>query len=105
MKAAILLILTLARPLAAQERPAANPLAGLKDEVKRVLADAHLPFSEEQERTVVLMMEDRRQASEDLFGNLMDFRAGPTRGEDEDHFRSAIEWMRGEFLARLQDYL
>ena len=26
-----------------------------------------------QEREVVLMMEDRRQASEDLFGNLVDF--------------------------------
>jgi hypothetical protein len=84
---------------------AANPLAELKDEVQRVLVDARLPFTEDQERAVVLMMEDRRQASEDLFGNLMDFRAGPTQGQDADHLRSAIAWMREEFLKRLQDYL
>jgi hypothetical protein len=51
------------------------------------------------------MMEDRRKASEDLFGNLMDFTSGPTRGEEADRFRDAIQWMRAEFLARLQDYL
>src|SRR5438128_2259176 len=114
MKSLVLLILTLAGPLIAQHPPsppqgliagAANPLAELKDDVKRVLADARLPFTEEQERAVVLMMEDRRQASEDLFGNLMDFRAGPTQGQDADRLRSAIEWMREEFLKRLQDYL
>src|SRR5215813_7146055 len=110
----VLLILALASPLIAQEpsaqpqgliAAAANPLAELKDEVQRVLADAQVPFTEEQERAVVLMMEDRRQASEDLFGNLMDFRAGPTQGQDADHLRSAIAWMREEFLKRLQDYL
>jgi hypothetical protein len=84
---------------------AANPLAQLKDEVQRVLSDARLPFTEEQERSVVLMMEDRRQASEELFGSLMDFRAGPTQGQEADRMRSAIEWMREEFLKRLQDYL
>ena len=51
------------------------------------------------------MMEDRRRASEDLFGDLMNFQAGPTRGDDADRLRSAIEWMRTEFLNRLQDYL
>ena len=97
----------LAAPLAAQERPALaeNPLAQLKDEVQRVLADAGLPFNVEQEKAIVLMMEDRRKASEDLFGGLMDFRAGPTRGDESDRLRSAIEWMRSEFLGRLQDYL
>src|SRR5262245_40283701 len=84
---------------------AENPMAALKDEVKRVLADQRLPFSDEQEKAIILMMEDRRKASEDLFGDLMDFRAGPTRGEDSDRLRSAIEWMRSEFLNRLQDYL
>src|SRR6059036_796353 len=51
------------------------------------------------------MMEDRRQASEDLFGDLMNFQAGPTRGDDADHLRAAIEFMEAEFLKRLQDYL
>jgi hypothetical protein len=114
MKSLVLLILTLAGPRVAQQPQAppqgliavaANPLAELKDDVKRVLAEAQLPFTEEQERAIVLMMEDRRQASEDLFGDLMNFRAGPTQGQDADRLRSAIEWMRQEFLKRLQDYL
>src|SRR5213080_1600951 len=105
MTVAILVILLFASPLIAQQTSGANPLAELKDEVKRVLAEANLPFTEEQERSIVIMMEDRRQASEDLFGDLMNFQAGPTRGDDADHLRSAIEWMEGEFLKRLQDYL
>ena len=82
-----------------------NPLATLKEEVKRVLSDARLPFTDDQEREIVLMMEDRRKASEDLFGTLMDFSAGPTQGQDADKLRSAIDWMRNEFLTRLQNYL
>ncbi len=114
MKPLILILLTLSVPMFAQERPAAtqspagtaaNPLSELKDEVKRVLADGRLPFTDEQERAIVLMMEDRRQASEELFGSLMDFRAGPTQGQESDRLRSAIEWMREEFLKRLQDHL
>src|SRR6266550_1613017 len=109
----IFLILTLAWPLCAQQASApqgfiaaaANPLAELKDEVKHVLADENVPFTEEQERAIVLMMEDRRQASEDLFGDLMNFQAGPTQGQEADRLRSAIEWLREEFLKRLQDYL
>src|SRR5262245_43395667 len=110
----IFLILALAGSLPARQASgptqgliaaAANPLAELKEDVKRVLADAHVPFTEDQERAVVLMMEDRRQASEDLFGDLMNFRAGPTQGQDADRLRSAIDWMREEFLKRLQDYL
>jgi len=105
MKVLILVIVIFAGPLAAQKPSGANPLAELKDELKRVLAEADVPFTEEQERAIVIMMEDRRRASEDLFGDLMNFQAGPTRGDDADRLRSAIEWMRDEFLKRLQDYL
>src|SRR5881296_2752414 len=105
MKGVILAILLLAGPLQGRQLSGANLLAELKDEVKRVLAEANLAFTEEQERAIVIMMEDRRRASEDLFGDLMNFQAGPTRGDDADHLRSAIEWMEGEFLKRLQDYL
>ncbi len=83
----------------------ANPLAELNDQLTRVLAEAGAPFSEDQQRAVALMMEERRRASEELFGNLMDFSDGPTRGENADRLKSAIEWMRGEFLKRLGDYL
>ena len=101
------LLLLLAGQAAAQERvlSAENPLAALTAEVKRVLVKAGVPFSEEQENALVLMMEERRQASEQLFGDLMDFRAGPTQGEQADRLRSAIEWLRGEFLTRLEGYL
>src|SRR5687767_14422477 len=51
------------------------------------------------------MMEERRRASEDLFGDLMDFRSGPTQGQEADRLRSAIAWMRTEFLRHLADYL
>jgi len=105
VKAAILIILLFAGLVIAQQPSGANPLAKLKDELKQVLAAANLPFTEEQERAIVLMMEDRRQASEDLFGNLMNFEAGPTRGDDADHLRAAIEFMESEFIKRLQDYL
>ncbi len=59
---------------------AANPLAALNQEVKQVLADAQVPFTENQERAIALMMEERRRASEDLFGDLLDFSGGPTEG-------------------------
>jgi hypothetical protein len=62
-------------------------------------------FTDEQDRAVALMMEERRRASETLFGGLMDFRAGPTQGQEEDRLRSAIEWMRSEFLRLLTGYL
>src|SRR3972149_4620994 len=107
MRNTAFILLLVAGSLAAQDRPitAANPLAELKDEVKRVLAQAQRPFTDEQENAIILMMEDRRQASEELFGSLMDFRAGPTQGQEADRLRSAIEWMRGEFLNRLQSFL
>jgi hypothetical protein len=85
-------------------RPA-NPLAELNDQLKGVLAAASVPFTDDQERAISLMTEERRRASEELFGDLMDFSDGPTRGENADRLRSAIEWMRGEFLKRLADYL
>jgi hypothetical protein len=86
--------------------PAAeNPLAVLKAEVEQVLAGAAVPFTGAQDSSITLMMEDRRQASEELFGDLMNFSAGPTQGQDADRLRSAIEWMRNEFLSRLENYL
>ena len=105
--ALMILILVLPGSAFAQDGTlaAANPLAVLKLEVERVLAEAALPFTNAQDDAVILMMEDRRQASEELFGDLMDFSAGPTEGQDSDRLRSAIEYMENEFLARLEDYL
>ena len=103
----IFLVTVSTTTLAGQDAPASstNPLAELNDQLAGVLVAAGMPFSEDQERAVALMMDERLRASEELFGNLMDFRDGPTRGENEDRLRSAIEWMRGEFIKRLADYL
>jgi hypothetical protein len=108
LKYALLLVLSLVpAPLLAQGQPIAgeNPLAELKEEVTRVLSEANLPFSAEQESAIVLMMEDRRRASEELFGDLLNFEAGPTQGQDEDRLRSAIGWLRNEFLTQLGNFL
>ena len=107
MKILLVAFLLLPAPLLAQGGPLAgdNPLAALKEEVTRVLSGARLPFTDDQERAIALMMEDRRRASEELFGDLTDFSAGPTQGQDEDRLRSAIGWMRNEFLAQLQNFL
>src|SRR5687768_15139404 len=103
----MLVLFLLSSRVFGQARPgdAANPLAVLKAQVDQVLGEARLPFSEEQNRAIVLMMEDRRQASEDLFGDLFDFSGGPTQGQDADRLRSAIEWLRNEFLTRLRTFL
>lgn len=109
MRIAIILLLLFASPVAAQDEAASsaaeNPLTALNDELKRVLAGANLPFTTEQEQAVVLMVEERRRASEDLFGALMNFQSGPTSGQEADRLRSAIEWMRNEFNSRIQGHL
>lgn len=92
-------------PNASAQDGAENPMATLKDEVERVLDDANLPFTDQQDDAIGLMMEDRRQASEELFGDLFDFTAGPTQGQEADRLSSAIDWMRNEFLTNLRGFL
>ena len=100
-------MLLMAAPLAAQEQADAdeNPLAALKSDLTRVLADADLPFEADQDRAITLMMEERLQASESLFGGLMDFRGGPTSGQQAERLQSAIGWLRNEFLTQVNEYL
>jgi hypothetical protein len=102
-----MVVLLLAAPVRAQEVQAGgqNPLPALMAEVTRVLGDAGVPFTPEQERAIALMMEERRQSAEDLFGDLMDFSAGPTSGLQTEKLESAIAWLREDFLARLPEYL
>ena len=100
------LVLLFAIPVFAQEPTKdKNPLIELRDELKQTLADAGVPFTEEQEKAIALMMEDRRQASEDLFGQLMDYRGGPVQGQQQDRAVAAIQWIEGEFKKRLGSYL
>ena len=103
----LVLALTGAASARAQEAASAgdNPLAALKADLTRVLADANVPFTDDQDRSITLMMEERLQASESLFGGLMDFRGGPTSGQQAEQLQSAIAWLRNEFLSRVNEYL
>ena len=105
--AVLIIIILLGVPLLAQQRPATiqNPLDKLHDQAKALFEASGFPFSEEQEKGVALMIEDRRQASEDLFGQLMDFRSGPVQGQQQDRAVAAIKWMHDEFKKRLREYL
>jgi hypothetical protein len=104
---ALILLLLMAAPAAAQLplSDSENPLAALNLQLEQVLDAAGVPFTTEQERAIALMMEDRRRASEELFGDLMDFRRGPTQGQEQDRLQSAIEWMRTEFVRNVVTYL
>jgi hypothetical protein len=94
-------------PLFAQQKVAGvrNPLDQLHDQAKVVFERAGCPLTAEQEKAIALMIEDRRQASEDLFGQLMDFRGGPVQGEQQDRAVAGIKWMNDEFKKHLVEYL
>jgi hypothetical protein len=103
----VILLLLLATPLFARQTTSTtqNPLDKLRDQAKQVFETAGFPFSEQQEQSIALMIEDRRQASEDLFGELMDFRSGPVQGQQQDRAVAGIKWMHDEFKKRLREYL
>ncbi len=103
----VFLLLVVSAPVLAQDKPAAtqNPLDKLHDQAKTMFERERVPFSEEQEKTIALMIEDRRQASEELFGQLMDFRGGPVQGQQQDRAVAGIKWMYDEFRKRLREYL
>ncbi|MGQ0732863.1 MAG: TonB-dependent receptor domain-containing protein [Acidobacteriota bacterium] len=82
-----------------------NPLDAMKSSLQRVLEEAGQPFSPEQNRALTLVMEEQRQASERLFGDIMDFSSGPVRGADRDRALSGIQWMNEQFEAKLKEVL
>ena len=61
-----------------------NPVDDMKAVVEAVLDDAGVPFTDQQNRELALVMEEQRQASERLFRDIMDFSGGPVRGADRD---------------------
>ena len=82
-----------------------NPLDELKDQVAQVLVEAGVPFTEEQDTQMALLIEEQRQASEDLFGQIMDFRGGVPQGQELDRALAGIQWIHDEFRKRLPSYL
>jgi len=100
----VLLIVLTALPANAQ-LVTQNPLDQLKEQLAEVLAEASVPFTPEQEGQVALLVEEQRQASENLFGEIMDFSNGIPEGAERDRALASIQWIHDEFRSKLPDYL
>src|SRR5262245_52091615 len=99
------LICVLTTSLAYGQFTTKNPLDELKEQVAKVLTDAGVPFTPEQEGQLTLLMEEERLASEDLFGVIMDFSEGPPQGEQRDKALAGIQWMHDDFKKKLPTFL
>ena len=109
LKIAVFLTLLLSAIPASAQEPGGfstrNPLDEIRDELVQVLSAAQAPFTEEQGKAIALVLEESRRASEQLFGEVMDFRNGPPQGEQLDRARAGIQWMNDEFSKRVRQYL
>jgi hypothetical protein len=106
--ACVLFLLLTATPAKAQDQgglSTRNPLDEIRDALIEVLRAAGVPFTEEQGRAIALVLEESRRASEQLFGEVMDFRNGPPQGEQLDRARAGIQWMNEDFSRRVRQYL
>ncbi len=84
---------------------ARNPVDELKDQVSEALALAGVPFTADQERQLALLIEDDRQAAENLFGATWDFSQGPPQGEQQDQALAGIRFMYDELRSKLPAYM
>src|SRR5215510_14117149 len=82
-----------------------NPVDELKEQVTKALADANVPLSPEQEKQLALLIEEERQAAENLFGQTWDFSNGPPPGDQRDQALAGIRWMYGELKGKIPSYL
>lgn len=107
--AVLILVVLSVTPVRAQEREAGlttrNPLDDIRDELLLVLETAGLPFDQAQEASIILVLEESRIASEQLFGDVMDFSAGPPQGDEVERAMDGIEWMNDDFRRRVRAYL
>src|SRR5262249_10332437 len=69
-----------------------NPVDELKEHVTKALAEANVPLSPDQEKQLALLVEEERQAAENLFGITWDFSKGPPQGEQRDQALAGIQW-------------
>jgi len=82
-----------------------SPVDEFKDQVTQALEEANVPFTPEQDKELALLIEDERQASENLFGVIWDFSKGPPEGDQRDQALAGIQWMLDEFKKKLPTYL
>ncbi len=71
----------------------------------QALVDAQVPFTPDQDQQLALLIEEQRQAAENLFGETWDFSQGPPQGEDSDQALAGIRWMYDELNTRLPAYM
>jgi len=107
--AVVLALFVSGTPLGAQDGEGRlttrNPLDVIRDELVQVLDEASVPFDPAQEAAIILVLEESRQASEQLFGNVMNFSGGPPQGDEVERAMAGIEWMNNEFRQRVRAYL
>src|SRR5436309_1185458 len=84
---------------------ARNPVDELKDQVTQVLTNANVSFTPDQEKQLALLIEEERQAAENLFGITWDFSKGPPQGEQRDQAMAGIQWMYNELKKKLPTYM
>jgi hypothetical protein len=84
---------------------ARNPVDELKDQVTQTLSNANVPFTADQEKQWALLIEEERQAAENLFGITWDFSNGPPQGEQRDQALAGIQWMYDELKKKIPSYL
>ncbi len=84
---------------------ARNPVDELKDHLTQALEEARIPLSSNQERQLALLIEEERQAAENLFGETWDFSEGPPQGEQQDQALAGIRWMYDAMKNKLPAYL
>jgi hypothetical protein len=101
----LLLIALLVPAAAAAQVTTTNPLDDMKARVSQLLHEAGVPLSDEQNRQLVLVMEDQRRVSERLLGAMMDFSGGPVRGADRDRALAGVQWMNEAFASTLEGIL
>ena len=82
-----------------------NPLDEIRDALASTLEDSGVPFTAAQVQTIALVMDEQRRASEELFGQVLDFSGGPPQGAQLDQALAGIAWMSEAFLANLEDVL
>ena len=99
------LILVFLQASAFGQLTARNPVDELKDQVTRALADAQVPLTADQERQLALLIEEERQAAENLFGETWDFSNGPPQGDQRDQALAGIRWMYDALKDKLPAYM
>ena len=82
-----------------------SPVDEFKEQVTQVLSNTNVPFTPEQNNELALLIEEERQASENLFGVIWDFSKGPPEGEQRDQALAGIQWMLDEFKKKLPSYM